>query len=118
MSDVQHEHHAVAIHWLLCWLRNTSVLKRDHIHPRPSQVRSILYPFFPVSRSLQEEQGCPEHDGLSVCSPRAIRILSRYDPSSPAMLQNVSEAMFPYATPRVRYWTREHTMDSHRALPA
>ncbi len=58
-------------------------------------------PSFPAflsgSRSLQEGQGCPDHDGLSVCSPSAIRLLSKCDPSSPAMLLGTSEAMFPCA---------------------
>src|SRR6266487_6312418 len=74
MSDVQHEHHAVAIHRLLCWLRNTSVLKRDHIHPRTSQVRSIFSPFLPsisqpclvLTRFSLPRTGSAEHQPLEI----------------------------------------------------
>src|SRR2546427_347759 len=45
MRDMEHEHHAGPIHGLLSWVRNTSVLKRDHIHLRTSQVRSIFSRF-------------------------------------------------------------------------
>jgi hypothetical protein len=38
--------------------------------------------YLPGSGSLQEGQGCLEHGGFSVCSPRAIRLLSRCDPCS------------------------------------
>src|SRR5207245_10629630 len=42
--------------------------------------------FFPGSRSLHEGHGCLDHDGFSVCSTRAIRLLSRCVLSSSAML--------------------------------
>ena len=45
-------------------------------------------------RSLQEGHGCLDHDGFSVCSPVAIRLLSRCDWPSPAILLCVSEAVF------------------------
>jgi hypothetical protein len=52
---------------------------------------------FPGSGSRQEGHGCPDPDGFSVCSPRAIRLVSRPDRPSPALLLCVSEAVFPCA---------------------
>jgi len=81
----------------LCWLHSTSVLKRHSFYPRILPVRSVFSRLLPESRSLQEGHGCPDHDGFSVCSPSAIRHVSRYDRPSPAMLLCVSEVVFRYA---------------------
>jgi hypothetical protein len=50
--------------------------------------------FLPASPSPKEGHGCPDHDGFSACSPSAIRLLSRCDRLSPAMLLCISEAVF------------------------
>ena len=42
--------------------------------------------FLPGFRTLPEKYGCPDHDGFSVSFPGAIRLLSRCDRLSPAML--------------------------------
>jgi hypothetical protein len=48
----------------------------------------------PGSRSLQEGHGCLDHDGFSICSPGAIRLVSRCDWPTPALLLCASEAVF------------------------
>src|SRR6266699_5983570 len=70
----------------LCWLRSTSVLKRDSVHLEFRQCDPSFPVFLPGSRSLQDGHACPEHNGFSVYSPRAIRLLPRCDRPSPAML--------------------------------
>jgi hypothetical protein len=58
----------------LCWLPLTSVLKRDHIHPRTSQVRSIFSPFLPstsqpclvLTRFTHPRTGSAEHQPLEI----------------------------------------------------
>ena len=50
--------------------------------------------FLPGSGSLQEVDGCPDHDSLSVYSPSAIRLLSRCDLPSPVTLLCISVMVF------------------------
>jgi hypothetical protein len=50
--------------------------------------------FFPRFGSLQEGHGCPDHDGFSLSSLRAISLVSRCDRPSSATLMCVSEAVF------------------------
>ena len=78
----------------LCWLLSTSVPNRDGFHTRMSPRRSVFSPFLPGSRNLQEEHACPDHNDFSVCSPGAIRLRSRCDRLSPALLLGISETMF------------------------
>jgi hypothetical protein len=53
--------------------------------------------FLPGSRSLRENRGCPDHEGFSACFPCAIRLVSRRDLFSRALLLCVSQAVFPCA---------------------
>ena len=83
---------------LLCWLHSTSVLKRDSVHLEFRQCDPSFPVFLPGSRSLQEGLACPEHNGFSVYSTHAIRLLSRCDRPSPAVLLGVrlcSTALVP-----------------------
>jgi hypothetical protein len=49
---------------ILYWLPATSLHKRDGVHHCMSPVDPSFPAFFPGSGSLQEDQGCPAHDGF------------------------------------------------------
>ena len=60
--------------------------------------------FLPGSHILQEGNGCPDHYGCTICSPSAIRLVTRCVPSSPAMLTLWQPGWVPclhHATPGV-----------------
>ncbi len=87
--------------------------QKRQVSPSIPPVRSVFSPaFLPGSGSLQEGHGCLDHDGFSVCSPSAIRLVSGCDQLAPAMFLCISEAVLRWAgcsTFDIRSSTRKKT---------
>jgi hypothetical protein len=61
-----------------------------------SPARFVFSRLLTDSRILQAGRGYPDHDDFYECSPGVIRLLSRYDLLSSAMLIDVNEVVRRY----------------------